>query len=134
MTELSIQVRDNEPPRIVKEAGQLRSLFTQVSGEAKNVDRSVIIDLSTENGDTLSVVVGGDETVLGFTYGTNQPPFYASRGLDTAIEPLLVAHQHFAQRVEFPRHAVIPWQDGVAAAEEFIGSGALPTCVRWQEV
>jgi len=132
MPELSIQIRDTEPPRVVKEAGLLRSALAQVAKDA--AEKLAIIDLSASNGDTLSIVVGGTETVLGFTYGTNQPPYFASRGLDTAIEPLLVAHQHFVQRVEFPRHAVIPWTSGVSAAEEFLETGTLPNCVQWQEV
>jgi hypothetical protein len=132
MIELSIQIRDTETPRAVKESGQLRSALTQVAKDA--AEKLAIIDLSAPNGDTLSIVVGGTETVLGFTYGTNQPPFFASRGLDTSIEPLLIAHQHFVQRVEFPRHAVIPWASGMSAAEEFLETGALPNCVKWQEV
>ena len=41
-----------------------------------------IIFLEADNGNYMSLVVGGDETVLCFNYGHQDPPYYASQGKD----------------------------------------------------
>ena len=80
------------------------------------------------------MVVGGDETVLGFTSGSGSPPYYASRGESDGVEPVMTCYLHSAHHTEFPRHAVIDREAGLAAAVDFFEHGELPRCIQWQEV
>lgn len=80
------------------------------------------------------MVLGGEETVLGFDYGHLDPPYYASKSESDKDEPLLTCFLTFAHHTEFPRRYVIPYADGVKAVAEFLDSGGLPTCIVWEEV
>jgi hypothetical protein len=134
MKTLSIMVREGESPVLVDDAASLLRLLASVAADCKKIGRLTIIDAKSEGGDILSLVVGGEETVLGFTSGANRPPYFASRGTTIATEPTLSCYLHFEHLTEFPRHAVIPQELGTAAALQFLHSGELPSCVQWQEV
>jgi hypothetical protein len=54
------------------------------------------------------MVVGGDETVLGFDYRHRNPPYYSSRGPSNGEEPILSCQLTFQHHTEFPRKYVIP--------------------------
>jgi len=92
-----------------------------------------IIYIEAENGDALTLVVGGDETVLGFTYGHGDSPSYASPGPVADDWPFPTAYVSFRHHTEFPRRWVISMQMGMSAAKEFVETGRLPTCVSWAE-
>jgi len=134
MGKLSIRVREGEDPMMVTDTGQLLRVLEQAASDASSVTRPNMIDLTARNGDTLSIVVGGEETVLGFTHGNGLPPYYASRGASSEVHPVMTCYLHSAHHTEFPRHAVIARESGLAAAVEFLHVEALPKCVQWQEV
>lgn len=93
-----------------------------------------IIELEADNGNTMNIVVGGNQTVLGFRYGHGDLPNYASKGIATEDEPVITAFLSLSHHTEFPRKWVIPLKDGQSALEEFCQSGNLPTCIEWVEV
>jgi hypothetical protein len=134
MGRLSIQILEGVAPTVVADLVELQHVLEEADVKARNVSRPNIIDLTASNGDTLSMVVGGDETVLGFTSGNGSPPYYASRGESDVVEPVMTCYLHSVHHTEFPRHAVISREAGLMATIDFLELGGLPRCVRWQEV
>ena len=79
-----------------------------------------ILALYATNGDNLFLVVGGDETVVGFNYGHAGPPYYVSKGIASNNEPPLTAFLGLVHHTEFSRRSVIPSSEGRRAAMEFL--------------
>jgi Immunity protein Imm1 len=118
----------------VVDANQLNAVLEVASEEARsrNILGAVIIE--AENGNSVTIVVGGDETVLTFDYGHRNPPYYASKGKSDKDEPVLTCYLTFQHHSEFPRKNVIPYGEGAKAVAQFLDSGKLPTCIGWVEV
>jgi hypothetical protein len=133
MHALVIVDEDREPVGVTTVA-EVEQALGFASEEACTQGMLNIIYIEAENGDALTLVVGGDETVLGFTYGHGDLPSYASRGPVADDRPLLTAYVSFKHHTEFPRRWVIPMQMGMSAAKEFVETGNLPTCVSWAEI
>jgi hypothetical protein len=113
---------------------QLDAVLTRAAAEARSRGLLNLVFLEAENGDFLGLVVGGEETVLCFDFGHGDPPYYASRGASSNIEPLLTCYLSLEHHTEFPRKNVIPAAEGRLAAHEFLKAGALPQCIEWEEV
>jgi len=134
MSALSITIREGAPEVVANDSATLLRLLAEAAAEAVKRQRLSIVDARSESGDILSLVVGGGETVLGFTRADDSPPYFASRGVSDSVEPLFACYLHFEHHTEFPRHAVIPQELGLAAALQFLQTGERPSCVQWQEV
>jgi immunity protein Imm1 of predicted polymorphic toxin system len=132
MHALVIVDQDREPVGVTT-AAELEHAVGFASEEARMRGMLNVIYIEAPNGDALSLVVGGDETVLGFTCGHGDPPSYESRGPVADDRPLLTAYVSLKHHTEFPRRCVIPMQMGMSAAKEFVETGSLPTCVSWAE-
>jgi hypothetical protein len=133
MAQLKVHLRAGQPPALVSTEAALLDVLDQADKDANARGMLNVIEIVAPNGNDLSLVVGGEETVLGFT-ASNGPPYYASRGKSADARPTLICFVQWKSREEFPRHAVVPRASGVAAAKEFFNSSALPSCVQWQEV
>jgi hypothetical protein len=90
--------------------------------------------LNDDDNNQLGLAVGGNETVLSFTYGHGDPPYYASKGKLDTDEPIFTCFLLFEHHTEFPRRQVIPFNDGVLACHEFYNLGNLPSRIEWIEV
>jgi hypothetical protein len=101
---------------------------------AQSRGRLAIVTLESEAGaTTLSIVVGGEETVLAFAAGLD-PPYFVSQGASDEEETYLECYLHFEHYTELSRNHVIPFSVGEQAAYEFLETGVRPQCVQWQEV
>lgn len=134
MSEIRAIVQDQGPERVLRSAAELDQTLAEASAQAKAAKLLNIVFLSAPNGDQLSLVVGGDETVLGFNHGHGNPPYYASAGETQADEPVLTAYAGLVHHTEFPRRWVVPMSAGRRAATEFLATCSLPTSVRWVAV
>jgi hypothetical protein len=134
MIELRIAIQEQVPARVVTSLLELERILQEAALQAKSVGRLNIIFLYGPSGDHLSLVVGGDETVLGFNYGHGDPPYYASDGADEGAEPVLTAYVGVEHHTEFPRRWVVPMKMGIRAAAEFLATGERPTGIKWVEL
>lgn len=82
----------------------------------------------------MTLVVGGEETVIGFNYGHGDPPYYASLGAAEADSPILTAYVGLEHHTEFPRRWVVPFDVGKQAASEFLATGKRPRALNWVEL
>ena len=120
--------------REVASEADLKRVLSEASSEARELGKLNLVQLHAPNGNEVSLVVGGDETVVGFRYGSGDPPYLASRGDSTDDEPLLTAYVALSHHTEFSRKWVVPSHLGEAAAVEFLRTGDLPRSISWVEV
>jgi Immunity protein Imm1 len=92
-----------------------------------------IISVEAASGNTLSLVVGSDDTVLSFTHGHQNPPYYASHGAEVGGHPVMTCYVGLVHHTEFPRKYVIPFEKGLIATHEFAESESLPQSIEWIE-
>jgi hypothetical protein len=133
-SQMHITIQEREPARSIATAEELDAILENAAAEAREHGMLNLIFLEADNGNAISMVVGGDETVLGFNYSHMNPPYYTSRGSSNAIQPVLTCYGSFQHHTEFPRKCVISMKQGRAAVHEFLATGALPECIAWEEV
>jgi hypothetical protein len=131
---LRIIIRDDAAPLTVTNSSQLNEALERASDEARRRKLLGAILVEADNGNFITMVVGGEETVLGFDYGNQDAPNYASRGSSDSDVPLMTCFMTMRHHTEFPRKYVIPVADGVEAIRQFLDSSDLPTCINWEEV
>jgi hypothetical protein len=134
MGELRAFILEDQPERVLRSDAELSQTLDEAAAQAREAKMLNIIHLSAPNGDHLSLVVGGHETVLCFNYGHGNPPYFASSGIAEADEPFLTAFASLMHHTEFSRRSVVPMSEGRRAASEFLLTGVRPSAVKWMEV
>ena len=84
-----VRIRDDAEPLRVEDDNQLDEVLRTATDEARKRGILGAILIEAANGNVITMVVGGDETVLGFDYGHHDPPYYSSRGPSNEHEPIL---------------------------------------------
>ena len=131
MIRLRAEIKEGMEDFVVNSSAELERTLALAESQARAAGKLNVIFLRAANGDRLSVVVGGAETVLGFTYGHGDPPYYASTGDTEADQPVLTAFVGLAHHTEFPRRYVVPMENGRQAAAQFLQTGDRPAAVQW---
>jgi len=131
---MKIIIHETEPAIQVSTTDELEKVLLKATEEAKGLNKNNIIFLQADNGNEMSVAVGGGETVLGFTYSHNNPPYYASKGSSKVEEPVFTGYVSLEHHTEYPRFNVIPYEEALLAIHEFYSSGELPGTIKWVEV
>ena len=131
---LRVTIHADRVPLTAEDGSHLCELLVAASTEARVKSILSAVLLEADNGNVMTFVVGSDETVLGFDLDHGRGPYYASRGPSDSDDPALTCYLNFRHHTEFPRKYVIPFEDGMRAATEFLGSGGLPSCINWEEV
>jgi hypothetical protein len=134
MMNMRISLHENEPPIEAAQPAQLEAAVRRAAKEAHAEGLLSIIFLEAENGNTLSLVVGGEETSLDFVYHHKDPPYYQSKGPNKEGDPVLTAFVALLHHTEISRDRVISMEEGMSATREFFDTGELPTCIEWTEV
>jgi hypothetical protein len=132
--QLWITIRAEESPIMVRDVVQLEDALGSASEQAQTTHLLGAILLEVENGNVMMMVVGSEKTVLGFDYDGQGGLNYATEGRSNEAEPIMTCFLHFQHHTEFPRRYVIPLEDGMRAATQFLDSGELPTLVSWEQV
>ena len=130
---ITVSIHEDEAHTVVQSSDELDAVIESAARDASTVARLNIISLTAPNGDYLSLVVGSNETVVGFTYGHHNPPYFASKGSSEDETPVMTAFVALKHRTEFPRNWVIPLDQGMAALHEFAKDGKLPQSIPWVE-
>ena len=131
---MKVTIHEKEPVIIVDGLEHLNKIISNTIERAKGKGFFSVILLSDDDENELGLAVGGDETVLSFTYGRDNMPYYASKGKLDTEEPVFTCFLLFEHHTEFLRKWVIPFEIGIKACHEFFNSGDLPTCIEWVEV
>jgi hypothetical protein len=131
--DLSIVVHDAEDGVRVSTEIELDRVIHMAREEARARGMLNIIFLEAANGNVLSLVVGGDDTVLSFIHGHRNPPYYASSGAQVSVHPVMTCYVGLVHHTEFPQKHIIPFEKGLIAAHEFAASEVLPQSIEWIE-
>jgi hypothetical protein len=131
---IKITVHEDKPSVEIQDIASANEVISSASEEARAKGLLNVIFVEADSGNCLTLVVGGDETVLGFNYGHLDPPYYASKGNNESDEPVMTAHASFRHHTEYPRKWVLSMQEGMLAVREFCETGDLPKCIKWTEV
>ena len=94
------------------------------------------IELCNADGDTLQLGLGRPYSLLSFTPGDGEPPYYASKG-DPSLAgnpPHILFYYLGGHYSEFPASTAIDTTAAREAARIFLQTEARPTNVEWQEV
>ena len=103
----------------------------QIAGKKRML---AIAFLKAQNGNEISFVAGGKESVLCFTYAHQEPPYLASSGRGAEEVPVLTALACMEHHTEYPSTWVIPMAEATGALREFQNTGDLPQGISWVEI
>jgi hypothetical protein len=131
---MKARIYDTKFDSTIQDENQLQRIIAEAASEVRQRKLLALVFLIADNGNELGIVVGGEETVLSFTYGSLEPPYYGSKGLNDSLEPVMTCFVNFDHHTEFARQYVIPFGNGLEAVDEFFMTGVLPECVEWMEV
>jgi hypothetical protein len=134
MVAIHASIHDRVPERQVSDVNELDAVLDEASAEARTAGKLNVVILSAPNRDWLSLVLGGEETVVSFNYGHGNPPYFASVGAAETDEPALTAFVGLQHHTEFPRRWVVSTAAGRQAAREFLSTGQRPSSLAWEEV
>ncbi len=132
--EARITLYEDVDPVEVHSIQELDRTVDDATEHARSEGRPNIIFVETANGNSLSIAVGADETVLCFSYGHNDPPYYVSQGDSNTDDPVFTAFVAMEHHTEYLRRNVIPLEIGRAGLREFLGEADLPASVSWVTV
>lgn len=131
---LRLAFRTDRLPVNVHDPHGLDEMLNEASAEVRSRNLLGAVLITADNNNEMTILVGGEESVLTFEYGHKDTPYYASKGASNEDEPIMTCYLELQHHTEFPRKYVVPFADGLKAIREFLVSGALPTCIRWEEV
>ena len=126
-------VRWRDGTSTVTSRAELTTELERISGLVDPA-RPQAVDVQRENGDTLTVVVGGSESVASFVGVSGDPPYFASLG-DAEATGLFTFYVGGDHHTEVPRRQAIEPGLALRAAQEFAElQDGLPDCLMWEEV
>jgi hypothetical protein len=133
MEKLTLNWREGAPAKALTNYDELGDALDEVAGKAKSQDQLHLVELRASNGNCLSLVLGGNETVLIFGRPEADPPYWTSRGTCNSIDPVLTCYLLAVHHTEVPRRFVIPSGKGRNAVREFATTGERPNDIEWEE-
>jgi hypothetical protein len=131
MQPLAIRLQPKRRSIVAETHAELLDALNSADRLADETGHLGLIALEAANGNALSLVVGGAETVLLFDLAGGTEPRYLSRGASADESPQLECFLQFAERTLLPRWAVIPRELAIPAIEEFAASNELPQAIEW---
>ena len=99
---LTIKIREREAPLTAKDATRLHEALGQAAEEARKRGMLGAAPNEAANGNVITMVVGGQDTVLGFDSG-DMNSNYASKGASDALAPVMTCYVMMWHHTEFPR-------------------------------
>jgi hypothetical protein len=108
---------------------ELREVLSELNESAKR--GPYIADVTIRRGDTLSVALGRDVSVLSFVSSTLDPPYFASKGRSPRAGDGFIDFLYHGAPTQFPEWQAIPYEAAVDATCLFVSQGTLPAVVDW---
>jgi hypothetical protein len=130
---LRLRWRESGSAKSLTSERELEISLDEVANNAKSVGQRHLVELQAENGNSLSIALGGEETVLIFGCPEKDPPYCTCRGAEDTLEPVFVCYSLGVHHTEVPRWFVIPLDQGMRAVKEFAATGELPRGLTWEE-
>jgi hypothetical protein len=123
---------DSSSEVAVVSADELRDRLIELNQHASV--RPLIVDVTIDNGDALSIALGREVSVLNFTSASKKPPYLTSEGRLPGPNDGVVRFEYFGSMTEFPAWQAISSSDALEAVCSFVAAGTLPKNLHWSEV
>ncbi|BCJ55411.1 hypothetical protein Asp14428_68860 [Actinoplanes sp. NBRC 14428] len=123
---------DSASEAAVVSADEFRGRLIELDQHA--AARPFIVDVTIDNGDTISIALGREVSVLNFTSASKKPPYFASEGRPPESRDGVVRFEYFGSMTEFPEWQAISSSDALEAVCSFVAAGILPDNILWSEV
>jgi len=107
-------------------------LLDGLHDEFRRGDPTLVTVARGAGGDSLSIGLGNERSVLNYVRGDGNPPYYTSAGGDDTDE--MLSFRFGGEWSEFPLRYAIPTAAARAAMTHFCETGALWDAVAWEEV
>ena len=109
---------------------ELDRLLDQLQQE--NIPSPVLVTVELpSSGDSLSIGLGRNESVLNFVSGSGNPPYWSSVGEHEEEEA--VSFNFMGELSEIPLRHLIPLDLARQAVRDFVSTGKLSQKVKWEE-
>ncbi len=118
----------------VTSTAQLQALLAALRQEADAGGRPFTVDLTLDNGDSLSAGLGLPASVMNCVGASGNPPYYVSEGDGTAWDAEVIEFDYGGEMTEYPGEAAVPTDVAVDGLLSFFESGERPGSIRWREV
>lgn len=118
--------------RTVASEVELREALNELNDSAKR--EPFIADVIIQSGDTLSIALGRDVSVLSFTNSSLDPPYFASKGRPPRVGDGVVEFLYHGAPTQFPAWQAVPHVVAVEVVCLFVTQGVLPAVIDWTTV
>jgi immunity protein Imm1 of predicted polymorphic toxin system len=109
---------------------ELDALLDRLTREAQ-AELPFVVSLAREDGSTLSIGLGREESVANYVSGSWDPPYYVSRGDPDRTGA--VEFVYSGEMTEYPPWSAIPAEDAREAMRHFFTTGELSPKLEWAE-
>lgn len=107
-------------------------LLDRLHEQHRNSGPTLVTVERADNGDSLSIGLGAELSVLNYVRGDKNPPYYTSSGGDDTED--VISFMFGGEWSEYPRRAAVPISVARAAMMRFCETGELSRDVMWEEV
>ncbi|HTU66486.1 MAG TPA: Imm1 family immunity protein [Steroidobacteraceae bacterium] len=132
MQPLAIRFRAARKRIVAETEAEVQAALSTAEQEADRAGTMSLVDLEAANGNRLSILVGGAETLLGWRYAGDVDARFLTQG-DPAARGTVPCSRDVGTVLQCPRWALIAREDGMAALNEFTASNEIPACVTWAD-
>jgi hypothetical protein len=112
-------------------AGAVERLLDELHARYRDGDPT-LVTVERSDGQSLSIGLGAQCSVLNYVRGDKNPPYYTSAAESESDEH--VSFRFGGAWSEYPLRATVPIAEARAAMTRFCESGQLSPDVRWEEV
>ncbi|WP_285470917.1 Imm1 family immunity protein [Actinoplanes sp. NBRC 101535] len=127
-----ISWREGEDGHLVSCDEELRYALAEAEQDAGR--QPLIAAVTLDDGDSLSIGLGREVSVLSFVGASGMPPYFSSQGRARRRDDEGVVFHYFGHWTGFPPSAALPVEDAVEAVRYFCEHGELSPQVDWVEV
>lgn len=127
-----IKWRDGDDGHLVTCDEEFRGAFAEAEQDAARLP--LIAEVTSDDGDCLSIGLGREISVLSYVGASKMPPYFSSQGLAWVRDGEGVVFHYYGHWSEFPPSAAVPMADAVEAVRYFCEHGRLSPLMSWVEV
>ncbi|UWZ58376.1 hypothetical protein Daura_20655 [Dactylosporangium aurantiacum] len=124
--------RSGEAGVVVTCDDELRQALADVERDAAR--EPLIAEVTLDGGDSLSIGLGREVSVLSYVAASGNPPYFSSQGSSRVRDGKGVVFYYYGHWSEFPASAAVPIEDAVQAVRYFCRYGGLSPQLQWVEV
>lgn len=113
----------------VRSVPELDALLDMLHGKSR--ERPILVDVTSDDGNTLTIGVGSELSVLSYVPANGDPPYLSSIG--NPNDEGVVVFGYMGEWTEIPTRNLVPAMLAREVMRHFVRTGELSDAVRWEE-